>query len=787
MKYLVLTMLVLTCFKMSLRAQTGGVKGIVADSSTLKIMPYTTVALYQKGKLVEGALTDSAGRFAIRMGNTGSYDLSFSAVGYRVLQRKINGDGSGHVVDLGLLKMVQDAKNLKAVTIRGVKPLIEQRADGLTFNVESLPSVAGSDAADVLRKVPLLSVDPNGEVSMRGSTNIRVFIDGKPSDIYASSVSDALKAIRGEHIIRVEVITNPSAKYDSEGTDGVINIITRKSKVDATNGSITGVGSNRSESMMGEVHSKYGKWLFNADAFYQGYRNRNGSELMRETHGIEWNQKTESSQTGNNFFGGANLLYSPDSMNTLNIGYRARRLSNTVKNNAVNGLGQNLQDALFQRDTKTWSKNPGNSLNAGFNYTSGNKRREISLLAIYWSGKPINHYNLTQFENEAASYREIFDSKTLMKDFAFQGDFTQSFNDRWKWEAGGKVMVKDLQSNSRFDVYDFEEGIYNNDAERSNFFKYQSGVYAAYNSVSLKLKKWAIVTGLRYEHTTMHVTFRDKMLHVPSFGNLVPNILVNRIVDDKTSIKLSYTARLMRPHFTFLNPTVNRSDSITIQYGNPYLQPEVTKRYQFSYTRYDSKLFKDFALFFNDNRNSIENIRTALPDGLLESTYKNVGRNQRLGLSATLTWKPSAKLTLGGTYTGQYVWLKSAALGIANAGWMHQLVINSSYKFRNGFSADFYGFFDSKSLRLQGHREGWKYYSITVNKKSTNERINFSLRMDTILTPYSFITEETINEAYRQSQTFRFQNQNVRLSVSFKLGKKEIKSPRMRQVEGGGE
>ena len=217
---------------------------------------------------------------------------------------------------------------LKTVTIRGQKPLIEKRIDGIVFSVESLAPITGADASDVLGKVPMLSVDGSGGLSVRGNSNIKLLIDGKPSEIYASSVADALKAIRGENIVKVEVITNPSSRYDAEGADAVVNIITRKIIDNATSGNINVAAGNRSESIGGDIHRRQGDFLINSDAFYQKYWNRNGSVLQRKGDNLALLQRNNTKQSGDYFFGGLSLLYSLDSLNTFNMGYRARRSPN---------------------------------------------------------------------------------------------------------------------------------------------------------------------------------------------------------------------------------------------------------------------------------------------------------------------------------------------------------------------------------------------------------------------------------------------------------------------------
>jgi outer membrane receptor for ferrienterochelin and colicin len=676
----------------------------------------------------------------------------------------------------------KQAIKLKTVTIRGQRPLVEQRVDGIVFNVESLPSIAGSDASDVLRKVPMVSVDQNGGLSIRGSSNIRVFIDGKPSEIYASSVADALRAIRGENIVRVEVITNPSSRYDVEGADAVINIITRKIRDNASNGNVSAVVGNRTESIMGDVNSKKSSFLLNADAFYQRFWNRNGSVLERSSDNLKLEQRNETKQSGDYFFGGASLLYSLDSLNTFDIGYRARRMPNStsgVADNYRETLG--TPEFLFRRNTESPVKNKGDSYNLGFNGTSADKKNEYAVLGMYAPFRGSSGYTLEQTGQNL--YRENFSSTTTYDDYVIQADYTNRFTVDWKFETGVKVSAKNAQSESLFDVYDFDSGGYQHDALRSNGFTYQNRIYAAYSNLTAKIGNWGLSGGLRYEATELRAIFKNQRVNIPSFDNLVPQVLFNRMIDDKTSIKLSYAMKIQRPYISLLNPTVNNSDSLTLQYGNPELVPELTNRYQLSYSVTGAKLFRDFVLFFNDNRNTIENIRRPLGNGIFESTWRNVGKNQRMGLSATFNWKPVPSFSLGSGLTAQYVWLESGELGISNKGLMRQLTLNGSYKLPKGFSIDFYGFFGSRNVQLQGYRTGWKFYNMTISKKSKDERLNISLRAETFLKPLTYIDEVVTSDDYYQLQSYRYQNQNLRLTISYKIGKKEIKSPKIRSAE----
>jgi outer membrane receptor for ferrienterochelin and colicin len=776
--------------KAQLTDSLGSASGFFADSITGKAIPFATVKLFQslggpKKKLTEGTLTDSLGHFSLNNLPYGTYSLVFSAVGYRAFQTPVwTINGQSPAFDLGTIVVSQDVKNLKAVTVRGQKPLIEQRVDGITFNVESLPAIAGSNALDVLRKVPLLSVDGNGGLSMRGSSNIRVFIDGKPSDIYASSVADALKSIPGESIVNVEVITHPSARYDAEGTDGVVNIITRRIRTNITNGNVSGVLGNRSENLMGNVQSKYDKWLVKLDGFYQTYWNRNGSVLERKTGPLQVIQKNESRQSGDYFFGGANVLYSLDSLNTLNVGYRHRwspYQTCVISDNFYTKNGAVLPS--FRRQIDTPITNDGDAFTVGYTGNSRDKQKEISLLGTYFLFNGTSRYDMEQTNNDQTPTKENFYGKTLNRDLMIQADYTQSFQNNLKWEIGGKLTQKNLNSDSRFGIYDFDTHSYTNDPFRTNAFSYRSTIYALYTNFSFQLKKWQFMAGVRYEKTDLNANFKGNLLQIPAFQNLVPNLLISKNLNQKSALKLGYTVKLVRPYFSYLNPTINNSDSLTFQVGNPYLRPEITRRYQLSFSRNGARLFTDIALFYNHNQNSIESIRTVRSDGVVENTWQNIGRNKRLGFSANLTWKPSPKISLWSTLTMQYVQLESPAMQLRNSGLMRQLVLNYSYKLPKGYSIDFYGFFDVATIQLQGYRSGWKFYNMTFSKKSTNDRFTMSLRMETFLTPYTFIEEVTTTESFYQRQTSRYQNQNLRLTFSYKLGKKEIKSPRMRQAE----
>ncbi|WP_276088966.1 outer membrane beta-barrel protein [Pedobacter sp. JY14-1] len=659
----------------------------------------------------------------------------------------------------------EPAIRLGTVTIRGQRPVVEHRIDGIVFNVAGLAAFTAVDAADLLRKVPMVSIDVNGGLAVRGSTNVRVWIDGKPSEIYAPSVAEALRAVRAGQIVKVEVITDPPARYDAQGTDAVINIITRKLDDKITSGNIGAVLGNRSSNLMGDIHHQRGPLQIHADAFYQGYHNQNGSVLVRTVGFTSLRQETETRQTGHYFYGGFSLSYSIDSLNTLSAGFRPRRSSNitdAIVNNYDTPDGS--PEFLFSRLMETPVSAEGNSYNFGFNGQTTNKKTDYALLGTYVPSELKNAYSFLQSDLYDNLYSEAFNNAMVNKEYMLQGDYSHSFSGGWKFESGGKLSVKEARSKT----------VYEPDAGRSATFWYNSKVYAGYTDLAFSTDKWGFNVGLRYERTELDAVFRNKTEVNRSFGNLMPQGLLQLALNDKASLRLGYTRKLMRPVFSALDPTANMSDSLTLQYGNPQLNREVTNRYQISYSVNKPKLFTDLVFSFHDNHNSIANIRTPMEDGRFESTWKNLGKNQRWTLSATFNWKPSAVSTFGGTLTATYVRLENNALGISNSGILRQLNVSASYTLSHGYSLDAYLYFDGNDLSLQGYRSGWKFYNLTINKK-VSEKLNISLRGETFLTRHTFIDEVFESASYSQKQIFRYQNQNLRLSVSYKLGKREVK------------
>ncbi|MEJ0106140.1 MAG: outer membrane beta-barrel family protein [Bacteroidota bacterium] len=478
------------------------------------------------------------------------------------------------------------------------------------------------------------------------------------------------------------------------------------------------------------------------------------------------------------FIPGINIIYVIDSLKTVYGGYRFR--TNTYNTDKVSMNDYSVNDSImnsFQRNTDNRTGNTVNSMNIGYTGKSKNQRGELKSFISFFKHQGYNDYELEQFRDESMDYKENFNSRATNAELSIQADYTNTLSDMLNMEAGIKSTNRVSSSANEFEVYQFSSGKFVEDNTRANDFNYDRDIYAAYSNLNITLKTWQIRIGGRYEQTLLKADYKDTSLQVPDYKNLVPSILINKSIGTH-NLKLGYNKQILRPYLSYLNPAINYSDSLNLEFGNPYLSPEITHRYELGYTGTFNTIFAGASLFYSRNRNSIENIRTPGNDGVFYSTYQNIGRKEAIGMSGNISWKKQ-KFTVSTNFTLRYMMLNSAALQLSNNGFQFNGNINLSWKFKNGYSAEGIIYINSKDIRLQGSREGWKYYSLVINKKILDDKLTISLGSQTF---NRYITEDFITPAFNQRTITRYQIQYIMLGVSWKFGKKEVRVPVTQQA-----
>ncbi len=763
---------------MSSTAQS--ISGTIKDSLSGNPLSFVTVRLLtDSGKIIQTVFSDSLGNFRFGAVDTGSYLLSFSLVGYIAKRSSLISIHKDERVDIGRISLGPEAKQLSAVTVVGKKPLIEKLPDGIVYNAQQDLLTAGATAINVLRKTPMVIVGQDGTPGIRGSTNIRVFIDDKPSELSAPTVADALRQIPAEEIVKVEVILFPSAKYDAEGTDGVINIITRKGKLNGITGNVNLNAGPRYQNINFSADARKNKWVLSGNTGGYFYQNKNGTAVYREE--INSNTLKQSDQIkndGKTFLAGANIIYLPDSLNTIYGGYRFRTYKSKSGHTAMNEYySDDTIATAYQSNIDVAFGTRLNSMNAGYTGKSKNKNRELKILSSYFSLSEYDRYNLEQVHHALSDYRENYSGNTGTSEFTIQADYSQQVSNRFNIETGLKSNWRKLSSSNDYWVYEPSTEKYDRDEVRSNHFNYDRSIYAVYLNSSLSIKSWQIRIGGRYEQTLLQTTFRDTVLEIPGYKNFIPFILLNKSIGEKQSVRFNYSLQLLRPYLSYLNPTVDYSDSLNIRFGNPYLVPEITYRYELGYSGNAGKFNLNASFFYNHVRNGIENIRYPLGEGVFANTYQNIAKRDVYGLAANVNWR-NEKISIGSNITVRYIKLQSGALQSGNQGFQLNSNINISYQFKNGYSLDGQANINSKDILLQGTREGWKYFFLSLNKKMKQDKLMFTIRLETY---NRHIVEEYCTDSFFQNTKTRYQNFFVFFGATWKFGKKELKLPPTQQ------
>ena len=774
------------------QAAEGRIRGVLTDSVTTKPVPFATVALQTPaGQLVSGTTTDDTGAFVLTNVAPGTYQLAISFVGYRTKTiGKVAVTDARPVLELGTISIAADSRQLGEVQVVGQKALVEDKGDRLVYNAENDATNTGGTAVDVMRKVPMLTVDLDGNLKMRGSSNIKVLVNGKPSSIMARNLADALKQMPADIIKSVEVITSPGAKYDAEGSAGVINIITKKN-LSGTNGTVNTTAGNFNRSVGGNLNVK-GKKLGFAISL-NGYQNRNiGENSTSRTALIDGQPVSTLSQTnsrdntGTGGYGEMSLDYDPDSTNRINFSANAWGgnfpQNSTLTSRLTNPRGEVLQ--AFDRDIRFRNPYGNTEFNLGWTKSFQKKGQEFALLTQY-ARMPDNYfYTISQTSptSDVPTYLERSTNLSRNNEYTFQTDYahpltayTKHDTLTFKVEVGAKAIQRNIGSEFTIEqALTGKERDYALDPSRSGEFTYSQRVTAGYASLRMDTKrKWNLTLGTRLEHTAIGGDFVTTQTRFDSrYQNLIPSVTLAKTLREKHTVKVSYTQRISRPLIWYLNPYRNSSDSKNIQTGNPLLNPELTHATELSYSTYGEDGFSfNAALFWRQTNNSIEWLSTVDAQGVAVSSPQNIGRNASYGVNANLAGQPTKKLNLSLNVDLTYVDLTSVALQQRTNGWVWNLSPNVSYKLPKDLTLQANGYVGSGWISLQSRNSGWYYYGLSAKKEFMDKKkASLTLNVNNPFNRSVRIVGEQFAPSFTAQSVSQFVNRSVRLTFAYKFG-----------------
>lgn len=783
------------------------VKGCVVDSLTKEGEAYATVRITNSRdtvKPVRMAVTQGNGRFTVKLPSEGGYTLTVSAVGRKSIVRDFKADAAGGTLDLGQMLISDGGNSLEGVEVVAQKPLVKADIDKLEYNIEEDPDSKTSSVIEMLRKVPLVTVDGQDNIKVNGSSNFKVYVNGKPNNMMSKNPKEVLKSMPASTIKRIEVITNPGPKYDAEGVGGILNIITTGSGMEGYTTTVTaGVGNS---DFQGSAFAtvKTGKLTVSANYSYFGYYNQKSEveSLLTPTDASDptaaaIDNSGKSRSHGDFNQGSLEASYEIDSLRLLTASvsayggnYKYDMSNSVVASSPLSG------SMLYRYNMPGKSDGSWMMLDGSIDYqrTFSVKGRMLTL-SYKISTSPSNSDSRSEYNDFAAipdwqDFLSRLDNQHVKGDgntqeHTFQADYTTPLGKLHTVEMGAKYIIRNNKSNSdRYIRPTDNSQDYDFDDRNSSHYKHDNDILAAYFGYGLKLNKISARLGMRYEHTFQNVKYllgRGDNFR-KEYDDFVPSASLGYKFSDQTNIRLGYNMRIYRPGIDFLNPYIDDSNPTNISQGNSHLDTEKSHSVDLGLNHFTPKVSLNLSLRYAFTDNSIESYSSLVNDetisGLenptgkqvLYTTYKNIGSNRSLGVSGYFSWTITNDLRWYSNFSGSYQHY-SDGIDQKNHGWFGSLYTGLEQSFRHDWriGVQFYG--QTPWVSLQGKDNPFVSYAVSVNKQMCKQRLTISAYASNFMQLYSpLYKSRTETSAFRKEAWNRWTQMRIGISVSYRFG-----------------
>ncbi|SMC57462.1 outer membrane beta-barrel family protein [Pedobacter africanus] len=745
---------------------TGRITVVVLDSLTKKPIDYASVSLAKAkdSRFVNGGVTDAKGKVVLQNVAPDEYKLSVGFMGYKSKSVAVKTSPEKPDHNAGIIYISPAAGNLKEVEISGQKALIENKVDKLVYNAEQDITNAGGDATDVMRKVPMLSVDINGNVQLRGAA-VRVLINGKPSGTMANSVADALKMIPAEQIKSVEVITSPSAKYDAEGSGGIINIITKKKTAEGISGNLNATAGTRSNNGTFNLSAKTGRLSVNGSlGLNQAYpQNSKVVTFNRVTENGVTNEVLQNgyskwSRVGYN--GSFGMDYDVNAYNNFSTTVKINRFSNGGPGNSEimrdGVVSTNFRDMDMSFNNLDW--------NIDYRKTSKKEGEEFSVSAQLSTGRNGSDFT-NRFVAEGIPDVILTGHNTgKNNEYTLQTDYTYPFNKTTTLETGVKGIFRNI-------ISDYDEA--------QQDFDYDQNVAAAYGVLGFKLtKRISVKAGLRAEYTKIGGLAGNTFNFDNDYFNLFPSMVISQTLKGMSTVKLSYNRRVQRPSLFYLNPFRNKSDVFNPIEGNPELSPELSDNVELGYSTFIKGSVINVSAFYRNTKNIIESfIRPIEENGETRNltTYINVGTSQSYGLNVFGSYNPKPKWTLMANLGLNTYEIRNSESNLNTGTFLNYTAFaRSAYALPGGWSTELWGVVNAPKRTFQGKTDMMYFYGGAVKKEILKKKATIGLN---VLNPFSRDLNIKTNNATANSvqrTDIHYPLRSFGLNFSYNFGKMDF-------------
>lgn len=805
------------------------VSGSVVDSITKEGEPYATLRIENKeqpGKAVRMAVTGKDGKFSEKVSGQGKFVLTVSSVGRGSIVREFSVTASGQTVSLGTLLIRDSGNMLEGIEVVTQKPLVKADIDKIEYDIESDPDSKSNSILEMLRKVPLVTVDGEDNIKVNGSSSFKVYVNGRPNNMMSNNPAEVLKSMPANSIKRIEVITNPGPKYDAEGVGGILNIITAGSGVEGYTATFSGNASNHGGGggLFGTV--KKGKLTVSARYNYN-YNDQpkswSGSKLTTTDNTQETSASdrtyTGSSKGHSDFQSGSiEASYEIDTLRLVTMsfglwggGYKGSGTGSSAGTSPSDG------SSLYKYATLSNNRNSWYSIDGSIDYQRLFKVKDrMFTLSYKINTNPQTSDSYTDYNDmSAAPDWEDFirrmesqrnDGSQNTTEHTFQADYTTPIGKTHTIEGGAKYILRNNKSEDDRYLRPAADGSeFTYDRDHSSHYKHENDIIAAYLGYGIKIKRVSGRLGMRYEHTIQDVRYivgqGDNFRK--HFNDIVPSASIGYKLTDMSNLRLGYNMRIFRPGIWYLNPYLDDSNPTYISQGNPDLESEKSHSFNLSYNNFTSKLSVNVSLRWQFTNNSIESLTSLVNDNeitglqnptgkeVLYSTYRNIGKTRSASISAYANWNATSSTRIYTNLFGTWSHMTDGT-GIKNKGWSLfayggiQQTLPKDWR----ISLNVYG--QTPWIMLQGRGNSFFSYSLNVNKSFMNKRLTLSAFASNFFKKYMENNSRTENTGFIQDGWSKYDNQSFGISVSFRIGelkasvKKAERTISNDDVKGGG-
>ncbi|MDR0581872.1 MAG: TonB-dependent receptor family protein [Prevotellaceae bacterium] len=781
--------------------QTGKfiIQGNILDALDDETIPFATVKIFsgeQSQKPLQATVTDGDGKFRETINQKGNYLLSVEFIGKKSVRIPFS-TGDKPVIDFGIIKMDDDAQQLEEVVVSAQKVLVKVDLDKITYSMEDDPEAAANNVLDMMRKVPMVTLDGDENVQLKGATDFKYYINGKPAMMLDNNASDVLRSMPANTVQTIEVITDPGAKYDAEGVAGIINIVTKKqSSLGGYTATITANGAAIGASgAVGTAYLslKYGKIGFTGSlsagkvTFLEDEQYSFREDYTNATHHY-LNQDGRSKLRNDLIRGYGEWSYEIDTFNLLTVSFNrshTNRLSDAATDVLMRSSSYDTTYQYFQQRNLT--QESGNT-SAGVDY---------------------QHLFLLPNRLFTASYRFNRSSADVMSDNTVTG-YLHSGGDRNKQYSNGSIDEHTFQLDYTTPIYKIhtvETGIKYirringstsglsrlagdtwtpvfSDRDR---FRHTQDIAAAYAGYSVKYKQWGVKTGVRFEGTWLNAAFptNGAMNFEAKYTNLIPSGLFTYRLSPAQILRGSYAMRLSRPDISLLNPYRNTSDSLYIQYGNPSLQAVKYHTFDLGYNYFNSKFSANINLTYNQTNNAV-NEDTWIEDGISYSTYKNIANAKRFNLAILTNYSLTPKHRIYFNVRGNYADLRSNENGdIHRTGYGGSISAGSQHTLPYDFRFNIVLDYSAPAISLQSTAGDYFFHNFTLSKSFLDKKLTVrAVIYNPFIKKLDFTTTRETSDFYYHVHNYRYRSRRIEVTASYSFGemKEKIKKVQRRIV-----